>query len=271
MVPLMRWFVIALLFCSCERDAVPANQSAERPVSFQITYQFLVTGVRHLRVQALLPTDIPNRQKIVRLDYSLTPRMEGTLLGDSIGHFRYFKPNDTVSIVIRGEAILYLDSAYRAYSPVDIDLLKSIQRNVANTFTYQLQRKDLNLDKALAAGVGDCSEYAAYAVRLCKENGFESRELAGIHSRKGMEAFHSWAECRKGNLPWVAIDPTWADEVDSEIDSLERKGMQALRNLEPTNWKLQLGRSPRLDAGYRLVSWRIDKGAAKFSATAWMN
>lgn len=267
----MRWFLLALLFSSCERSVVPANQGDERRVTFQITYQFLVTGARHLRVQAMLPTDIPNRQKIVKLEYSLTPRIEGTALGDSIGHFRYFKPKDTVTIVIRGEAILYLDSAFRAYSPADLDLLKSIQKNVANTFSYQLQRKDLNLDKALAAGVGDCSEYAAYAVRLCTENGFEARELAGIHSRKGMEAFHSWAECRKGNLPWVAIDPTWADEVDSDLDSLERKGMQALRNLEPTNWKLQLGRNPRLDVGYRLVSWRIDKGSADFSASAWMN
>lgn len=187
-----------------------------------------------------------------------------------MGYFRYFKPKDTVTLRIQGRATLFMDTSISAYSDSEKEQFLHLQAQAAEAFEYQLQERDLDLGEALAKGRGDCSEYAAYAVRLCKQAGYDARELAGIHSRKGMDAFHSWAECRKPGFPWVVLDPTWADERGQIMDSLEKAGLQAIRELRPTTWKLQIGRDPRLDNGFRLVSWRVDKGHVAFTSTAWM-
>lgn len=264
-------FLMLLVLVGCAKKDPSGNMLSERELRFQIMYQFILHDVKNMRIQALLPQTIPGKQQVEITDFSLTPNFDTLENGSAIGLFRYFHPKDTVNLVIQGKVLLTPDTSLRLYSEADRKMLLQIQEKVASTFEYVSQQQDQSLEAALASRKGDCSEYAAYAVKLCQDAGWEAREVAGIHARKGMDPFHSWTECRRPGLPWVPLEPTWADEPIEQADSLERKGLEAIHQLRGTTWKMQIGIEPRLKNGLRLLSWTTDRGEVRFSSTAWMH
>jgi transglutaminase-like putative cysteine protease len=85
---------------------------------------------------------------------------------------------------------------------------------------------------ALENGCGDCSEFAALFISLCRAVNIPSRYIVGFAEKSFQEggfftiseAGHDWAEVFIPNLGWVWVDPTygWFDENDGVHISLQR-------------------------------------------------
>ncbi len=60
---------------------------------------------------------------------------------------------------------------------------------------------------------GDCSEHTALFVALCRAAGIPARQVVGIGYSDEIKAFgyHAWAEVYVGR--WVAMDPTWGENL----------------------------------------------------------
>lgn len=61
---------------------------------------------------------------------------------------------------------------------------------------------------ALAAGRGDCNEYALLYVALARAVGLPARVAAGLVYLNGRFYYHAWPEVYLGPEDWVGVDPT---------------------------------------------------------------
>jgi hypothetical protein len=60
---------------------------------------------------------------------------------------------------------------------------------------------------------GDCSEHSILFVALCRASGIPARQVVGIGYSPSMKGFgyHAWGEVYAGK--WVAMDPTWGQDI----------------------------------------------------------
>ncbi len=219
-------------------------------VHYLLRYEFKGKNIAQLQVTSVLPKSIPGYQNILTREYSLTPNLARNAFGDSVGIFYFFSPSDSVAIEIQGEAELFPDTNQANPQDSAFAYFRSILSLVPQKIQYQLQTTDLPLDSALKKGVGDCTEFAAYAARLCSQKGYPTRRVSGIHLRQGVIATHSWAECQHPNGSWIHLDPTWASETSKDL------GHAMIRNLQRPSWYLTLVPSEPATQAKRWVSFQ---------------
>lgn len=76
---------------------------------------------------------------------------------------------------------------------------------------------------------GDCSEHAMLFVGLARAVGIPSTFVAGLVYTRGAFWYHAWNEVCVGDGVWIAIDPTWNEEVaDATHITLGRGAMDAV-------------------------------------------
>ena len=70
-----------------------------------------------------------------------------------------------------------------------------------------------NALEVLRTKKGDCSEHSVLFVALCRAAGIPARQALGIGYSDEMKGFgyHAWAEVYVGK--WVAMDPTWGENL----------------------------------------------------------
>jgi hypothetical protein len=89
--------------------------------------------------------------------------------------------------------------------------VRNMAQGVHERLQYTLSTAPPTASSILAAGKGDCTEYAMLLVAVARAAGLPARVVSGMaytgDSDPGF-AFHAWAEIHV-NGAWLAADPTW--------------------------------------------------------------
>ena len=90
---------------------------------------------------------------------------------------------------------------------------KKIQAWVYRTVKKRYLAALSNALGVLKKKAGDCSEHAVLFVALCRAAGIPARQVFGLGYWPRMNGFgsHAWAEVYVGR--WVAVDPTWGQDL----------------------------------------------------------
>lgn len=65
--------------------------------------------------------------------------------------------------------------------------------------------------RAWEESLGECCDYAAVFVALCRSVGIPARVVAGFHFDNDAWQMHAWAEFYVHNLGWIPCDPSFGD------------------------------------------------------------
>lgn len=76
---------------------------------------------------------------------------------------------------------------------------------------YQRRQGFKGAARAWTEGVGECTDYAAVFVALCRSMGVPARPVAGYWWTNGAWDHHAWAEFYVAGIGWIPADPTQAD------------------------------------------------------------
>lgn len=80
---------------------------------------------------------------------------------------------------------------------------------VIDTAEYKVLGEGLRgASKLLDTGIGECGDYSALFVALCRAAGIPARPVVGYWAVSGIEQTHVWAEFYIEPFGWVPVDPT---------------------------------------------------------------
>ena len=221
-------------------------------VEWSLFYEFFVPGdTPVIKLVTALPRTIPDRQEVRWVKCFPKPRRRFTSKGgNEYAEFVFKEPKRRfkVEIQVRAELLRYdLSTAQKSYenrffpsggvdkflqeekgiecndyliqksardikSSSDIETVRSIYNNVIDQLDYRIQDKEQGASYAVQEGEGDCSEYSALFVAMCRAKGIPARVVTGyavIVSETLPK--HAWAEVYLRNYGWVPFDPTWGD------------------------------------------------------------
>jgi hypothetical protein len=230
-------------------------------VDLDLSYDFSVSGqTRRLSLTALIPKTIPNRQKIIDIQYSIKPLRVFDQNGNRYAEFVFYKPEKEINIdiSIKAELIKYdLVTAKRKrktnhtleaehaeflksekYVEKDHQEIQQIAQNIEGQTEEEIVKKIYNyviehLDyskhgkgqwgavKALKEGKGDCSEYSDLFVALCRAKNIPARVITGCTVRFDSDSpKHNWAEVYMQDYGWVPFDPSGGDIENERIRNI---------------------------------------------------
>ncbi|MBQ8886665.1 MAG: transglutaminase domain-containing protein [Candidatus Gastranaerophilales bacterium] len=87
------------------------------------------------------------------------------------------------------------------------EIIKNIYEFTQNHLTYKHLKGVSGAKKALKDRVGECSEYSAIMVALCRAKGIPARIVIGNIAREE-NSKHNWVEVYFDEYGWVTFDPT---------------------------------------------------------------
>jgi hypothetical protein len=221
-------------------------------VEWRLFYEFFVPGdTPKIKLVTALPKTIPDRQKIQWVKCFPRPlRRFTSKSGNEYAEFIFTEPKRRfkVEIQVRAELLRYdLLTAQKRYEnklfPSDggngflqeesgiecnshliqkaargvkgqseIETVRSIYNHVIDNLDYCTQDQEQGAYYAAQQREGDCSEYSALFVAMCRANGIPARVVTG-YAVVVSETLpkHAWAEVYLRNYGWVPFDPTWGD------------------------------------------------------------
>ena len=138
---------------------------------------------------------------------------------------------------------------------------------------------------ALQSGNGDCTEYSALTVSICRAMEIPARQTGVFHIRKQKEQHirpnHIAAEVYWGNLGWFPIDPnlgggrTYGDygfgKMGNSVVLLKREGCWTWSNRLPRNGYDNSKPKPILKPETSWVTTVVDEGPAKEMVEKYYN
>lgn len=221
-------------------------------VEWRLFYEFFVPGdTPEIRLTAALPKTIPDRQEVRWVKCFPKPLRRFTSKGgNEYAEFIFKEPKRRfkVEMQVRAELLRYdLSTAQKKYEnrvfPSDggedflqeesgiecnnhliqktardikgsseIETVRSIYNNVIDKLDYCIQDKEQGAYYAVQQREGDCSEYSALFVAMCRAKGIPARVVTGYAVVvSDTLPKHAWAEVYLRNYGWVPFDPTWGD------------------------------------------------------------
>ncbi len=95
--------------------------------------------------------------------------------------------------------------SYRAASRIQAWVFRNVRKKLVAALSNALD--------VLKHKEGDCSEHTILFVALCRAAGIPARQVVGIGYSPRMKGFgyHAWGEVYLGK--WVAMDPTWGENL----------------------------------------------------------
>jgi len=125
--------------------------------------------------------------------------------------------------------------------------VKAIHNYVVDHLEYQtFFGKDLGASHALDMQKGDCTEYAALMIALCRKEGIPARQVNGftIANTTGVlgsifrSSGHAWVEVYLDGLGWTPFDPTHSDGSNTtNFKNLQNKYIYISKDNEEGNMK----------------------------------
>lgn len=230
-------------------------------VSLEIYYNYQVDGeVNRILSTFFLPQNLPNKQRIINIDYSITPNKIFESGGNQYIEFIFDKPKESFVLKIRLDVELYrYDLEMAQYNQLvnnSISTEKYLRnelflrrknkliQGIADTISGNTQletvhniydfvtdhleynddiRENLGSIKALKKGYGDCTEYADLFVTLCRAKEIPARVVAGCVTELSLNSNHHWAEVFLEDTGWIPFDPTYGDNQASTFEEMPNK------------------------------------------------
>lgn len=90
---------------------------------------------------------------------------------------------------------------------------------VLDQLQYRKRPEPIGVADCLDAGVGECSEYSAIFVALCRAAGIPARPAVGFRLNGARNAWHVWAEFMLPNGDWAPVDGASGDGSERQRDS----------------------------------------------------
>lgn len=126
--------------------------------------------------------------------------------GDIPASIRRFTEPD-VALESQHPRIKYLASKLAHFARAPIRFVVKASKTVNGYLNYEVQSKERGAAYAIEQRVGDCTEFSALLVALCRANNIPARLLSGyLHDSYGWGA-HAWMEFWFHDR-WIPMDPT---------------------------------------------------------------
>jgi len=229
------------------QEAVIENNTVELVLSYDISVPKETSRIRFV---VAIPRTIPDRQRIFGVKYSPQPLKVFRKSGNRYAEFVFARPKKHLKIVINIKAELFrydLATArikrqktlskgpnfkdcllHEEYIEKDAPLIQQIAKDITgraetvivkNIYDYVVDNmeydgyaeKNLGALKAAQNKKGDCTEYSALFVALCRAKNIPARAVYGYTSEFKDTARHGWAEVYLQKYGWVPFDPTAGD------------------------------------------------------------
>ena len=241
------------VFCGVPGCVVPWDRVAPTEstgVAFRLTYTFTAAGnTQWVRVAALVPTTIPQRQTVSDVRFQPDPVRVFDAGENRYAEFFFPRPRGTFQVQVTGQARLFradlsvaragrarphsaglrpclasepsleaddpaiLQAAKLLRGPDELTTLKRTYDFVLRHITYagpDLSWEGGGAVKALQTRKGDCTEYTDLMVALCRANGIPARHVLGLDAAPDTPTRqHAWPEAFTRKHGWVSFDPTF--------------------------------------------------------------
>jgi len=216
-------------------------------VAFELRFDITIPGGRNrffLTVE--LPRSIPGRQTLSQIEYSHEPLRTWQSGSGSYAEFDFSNQDKDFTLLITGRAAIahydlawairqndnlnydvelakdfladeYLmevnadeirEAAGKITGDNQLELVRQIHGFVVSRLRYQFYKENKGALWAVRNGNGDCDEYTALFVSLCRAKKIPARWIIGTTLAWQNTPKHSWPEVFLGELGWVPFDPT---------------------------------------------------------------
>lgn len=254
--------ICLLLSFNCALFAQDLNQNIHT-VSLEIYFNYQVEGeVNRISSTFFLPQNLPNKQRIVNIDYSVSPYKIYEIGGNQYIDFVFDRPRESFVLKMRLDIELYrydLTTARTAFNHSvnktlsaekylrnelflrrkhkriqeiadtisgenQLEIVRNIYDFVVNHLDYNDGiRENLGAIKALKKGHGDCTEYSDLFVTLCRAKDIPARVVAGCVTELSTNSNHHWTEVFLEDVGWVPFDPTFGDSESAVFGQMPNK------------------------------------------------
>lgn len=250
------------------------------------TYKVEVLGdITKLELLIPIPKDYDGRQKVHHIEYSKRPQSTFQEFGTQYAKyvFNNVKKDIYINIVLQIELFDYdFTTAKDQIQTPEILKKRAIKKYTRNKGSYKLKEdfimpltiqespditskvhaihdfvvehleyqtffgKDLGATHAWDLQKGDCTEYAALMIALCRKEGIPARQVSGftIANTSGIlgsifkSSGHAWVEVYFEGLGWIPFDPTHSDgSQTTSFKKLQNKYIYINKDNEQGNMK----------------------------------
>ena len=111
----------------------------------------------------------------------------------------------------------------------DEDIARTLFRFVCKNMRYAYPVKERGAEKRMPGDLrGDCGEYTALFVALCRAAGIPAMPQTGfvINPKKGIASEHAWARIYLKKIGWTNVDPQYAS-LEKTLEAGEAKYFRA--------------------------------------------
>lgn len=248
-------------------DLVDVSNRPHKSVSFTLHYK-IIPGKSTSRVQFVsnLPRNIPGRQTVLELNYSIEPHKSFTKNGTDYAFYEFAKPKTPVDIKIDIKANIYrydLETARKTGRPKETDTARWLiserflesdaeeikkaadqipERDTLSTASdimsfvqktlkvASFRSKQFGAVGALKEKQGDCTEFADLFVALCRAKNIPARNCDGylmVQPKEGDTVRHKWVEFYSPRHGWVPIDPMQIEMGNTTFQAMHNEYVYA--------------------------------------------
>ncbi len=255
---LLKAYLLLLFNCTAFAQNVDPNVHT---VSIDIYFNYQIEGeVNRILSTFFLPKNLPNKQRIINIDYSRPPHHIFEEGDNQYIEFIFDKPRENFVLKMHLDIELHRYDLARATfnqleskSPMadkylrnelflrrknkrikeiadtisggsQLEIVQNIYDFVVNHLEYNDDvRENLGSIKALKKGYGDCTEYSDLFVTLCRAKEIPARVVAGCVAELSLNANHHWSEVFLEGMGWVPFDPTFGDSQAAAFEEMPNK------------------------------------------------